>query len=126
MEFGYFTLSDNHYDNNPRTANQLVADITEEALHADRTRPRWREIMGSVGLPRTNVAVRIADLDDRDVPVGEIGEVLCRGDVVMKGYWRNPEASAVTPPTFADGLASMKVIDAVRASAAKGGELVRL
>ena len=36
MEFGYFTLSDNHYDNNPRTANQLVADITEEALHADR------------------------------------------------------------------------------------------
>jgi alkanesulfonate monooxygenase SsuD/methylene tetrahydromethanopterin reductase-like flavin-dependent oxidoreductase (luciferase family) len=36
MEFGYFTLSDNHYDDNPRTANQLVADITEEALYADR------------------------------------------------------------------------------------------
>jgi alkanesulfonate monooxygenase SsuD/methylene tetrahydromethanopterin reductase-like flavin-dependent oxidoreductase (luciferase family) len=36
MEFGYFTLSDNHYENNPRTANQFVADIAEEALHADR------------------------------------------------------------------------------------------
>src|SRR5262249_1791235 len=36
VEFGYFTLSDNHYENNPRTANQFVADITEEALHADR------------------------------------------------------------------------------------------
>src|SRR5215470_2616327 len=36
MDFGYFTLSDNHYENNPRTANQFVADITEEALHADR------------------------------------------------------------------------------------------
>jgi predicted dehydrogenase len=36
------------------------------------------------------------------------------------------ETSAVAPPTFADGLASMKVIDAVRASAANGGELVRL
>ena len=35
MEFGYFTLSDNHYDNNPRTPNQFVADITEEALYAD-------------------------------------------------------------------------------------------
>ncbi len=35
MEFGYFTLSDNHYENNTRTANQLVADITEEALYAD-------------------------------------------------------------------------------------------
>jgi alkanesulfonate monooxygenase SsuD/methylene tetrahydromethanopterin reductase-like flavin-dependent oxidoreductase (luciferase family) len=36
MEFGYFTLSDNHYDNNPRDANQFVADITAEALYADR------------------------------------------------------------------------------------------
>ena len=35
MEFGYFTLSDNHYENNTRTANQLVADITDEALYAD-------------------------------------------------------------------------------------------
>jgi alkanesulfonate monooxygenase SsuD/methylene tetrahydromethanopterin reductase-like flavin-dependent oxidoreductase (luciferase family) len=36
MEFGYFTLSDNHYDNNSRSANQFVADITAEALYADQ------------------------------------------------------------------------------------------
>ena len=36
MEFGYFTLSDNHYESNTRTANQFVTDITEEALHADK------------------------------------------------------------------------------------------
>jgi len=35
MEFGYFTLSDNHYENNPRSPNQFVADITDEALYAD-------------------------------------------------------------------------------------------
>ena len=35
MEFGYFTLSDNHYDDNVRGANQLVRDITAEALYAD-------------------------------------------------------------------------------------------
>src|SRR5438552_9986733 len=35
MEFGYFTLSDNHYENNPRDANQFVADITDEAIYAD-------------------------------------------------------------------------------------------
>ena len=35
MDFGYFTLSDNHYDNNPRTSNQFVADITDEALYAE-------------------------------------------------------------------------------------------
>jgi len=35
MDFGYFTLSDNHYLNNTRTANQFVADITAEALYAE-------------------------------------------------------------------------------------------
>jgi alkanesulfonate monooxygenase SsuD/methylene tetrahydromethanopterin reductase-like flavin-dependent oxidoreductase (luciferase family) len=38
MDFGYFTLSDNHYADNPRTANQFVADITAEALYADELR----------------------------------------------------------------------------------------
>src|ERR1700730_17684154 len=35
MDFGYFTLSDNHYRNNTRAPNQFVADITAEALYAD-------------------------------------------------------------------------------------------
>ena len=35
MEFGYFTLSDNHYENNKRTSNQLIADIADESLYAD-------------------------------------------------------------------------------------------
>ena len=36
MDFGYFTLSDNHYENNTRSSNQFVADITAEALYADK------------------------------------------------------------------------------------------
>ncbi len=35
MDFGYFTLSDNHYADNPRDANTFVADIVDEALYAD-------------------------------------------------------------------------------------------
>jgi len=35
MDFGYFTLSDNHYLNNSRTANQFVEDILDEAVYAD-------------------------------------------------------------------------------------------
>ena len=36
MDFGYFTLSDNHYANNTRSSNQFVADITAEAIYADK------------------------------------------------------------------------------------------
>ncbi len=36
MEFGYFTLSDNHYPNNPRSANEFVLQIREQAILADR------------------------------------------------------------------------------------------
>src|ERR1700761_9475341 len=35
MDFGYFTLSDNHYLNNPRAPNQFVADILDEAVYAE-------------------------------------------------------------------------------------------
>ena len=35
MKFGYFTLSDNHYENNTRSANQLIADILDEAVYAE-------------------------------------------------------------------------------------------
>src|SRR5215467_7040745 len=35
MQFGYFTLSDNHYEHNNRTANAFVADILDEAVYAE-------------------------------------------------------------------------------------------
>jgi acyl-CoA synthetase (AMP-forming)/AMP-acid ligase II len=74
----------------------MTITALSKEIHADRSRPRWREIMGSVGLPRANVEVRVGDAEDRDLPIGEIGEVLVRGEVVMIGYWRDPAASAET------------------------------
>ena len=35
MRFGYFTLSDNHYPNNPRSANECITNIVAEAIHAE-------------------------------------------------------------------------------------------
>jgi long-chain acyl-CoA synthetase len=61
---------------------------------ADATHPRHLERLGSVGVAQTPVQIRVADEQGRDVPVGDVGEVLVRGDSVMAGYWRNPEATA--------------------------------
>jgi len=61
---------------------------------ADRDHPRWRERLASAGRPYASVEVMVADADDRSLAVGDTGEILVRGDVVMAGYWRNPDASA--------------------------------
>jgi len=63
---------------------------------ADHDHPRWRERLASAGRPFACVEVTIADTDDRPLPHGESGEVLCRGDVVMRGYWRDEAATAAT------------------------------
>jgi long-chain acyl-CoA synthetase len=63
---------------------------------ADHNHPRWAERLASAGRPFACVEVMVADGDDRALATGETGEVLCRGDVVMPGYWANPEASAAT------------------------------
>lgn len=51
-------------------------------------------ILGSVGVARTGVELRVVDADGHVVPPGTIGEITCRGDVVMSGYWNNPAGSA--------------------------------
>lgn len=57
-----------------------VAEIPEDT---DETIP--------IGKPCTNIEDLVVDSDDQPVPPGEVGELLIRGGVVMKGYWGQPE-----------------------------------
>ncbi|MGQ0836109.1 MAG: AMP-binding protein [Gammaproteobacteria bacterium] len=63
---------------------------------ADRNHPRWRERLSSVGTPQSVVEVRTIDEAGEPLPVSEIGEVVVRGETVMRGYWNNPAATADT------------------------------
>jgi long-chain acyl-CoA synthetase len=65
-------------------------------MHADAAAGDRSDRLASCGVPRTGVLVRVVDDDDRDLPPGEIGEVLTRSDCVMQGYWQKPEANAET------------------------------
>jgi len=52
------------------------------------------ERLVSVGIARTGVEVRTVDEAGQDVPSGEVGEVIVRSDIVMRGYLNDPAASA--------------------------------
>ena len=50
--------------------------------------------LGSVGRINPGFEVKIADDDGGALPVGEIGEICCRSDAVMAGYWRAEDLTA--------------------------------
>jgi long-chain acyl-CoA synthetase len=68
---------------------------TESGAVISTNRPGARRL-GSVGTPIPGYEVRIVDDEDRDVPTGEPGEVICRSPGVMQGYWKAPEVTAET------------------------------
>ncbi len=63
-------------------------------MHAETSHPRYEQRLASAGIARLGCAYRIVDAHGRDVPDGEIGEIITISDCVMQGYWNNPEANA--------------------------------
>lgn len=51
---------------------------------------------GSVGLPIPGVSVKIIDPDEVELPVSSVGEIIVKGQNVMKGYYKNDEATKDT------------------------------
>ncbi|MCK4745389.1 MAG: AMP-binding protein, partial [Bacteroidales bacterium] len=53
-----------------------------------------RHKLGSSGYIVDNLEVKICDNDGNEIPTGEKGEIVCRGENVMTGYWKNETATA--------------------------------
>jgi len=63
--------------------------VTTELRGADAARK-----IGSIGTPMLNVEARVVDDEMRDVPRGEVGEIVYRSPMVMREYWNKPAETA--------------------------------
>ena len=52
--------------------------------------------LGSIGKPLPDVEVKVMDEDGSNLPSGEVGEIVARGARIMKGYWKQDEATSAT------------------------------
>ena len=77
------------------TFNCLVIEgygLSESTCRSTFNPPDKRRRPGSCGLPIGN-EMRVVDDDDRDVPDGELGEIVLRGENILKGYYKNHQAN---------------------------------
>ena len=75
----------------PMTITAMTRDIVAGTGHPGADLRR-----ASTGIAQSCVEVRVVDEAMNEVGTGEVGEVIVRGDTVMKGYWKNETATAQT------------------------------
>jgi acyl-CoA synthetase (AMP-forming)/AMP-acid ligase II len=74
----------------------MVCTTLRKGDHLASNDPVRQRRLGSAGRETTGVQVRVVDDRDDPVPPGPSGEIVVRGDLVMKGYWNRPDATAET------------------------------
>ncbi len=70
----------------------MTITVLSRSMHREATGAR----LASVGVAHSVVRVKVVDEEGAERPVGEVGEICVSGEVVMRGYWDNPEATAAT------------------------------
>jgi long-chain acyl-CoA synthetase len=68
-----------------------IYGLTETAPGATATPWGGKIKVGTVGLPFPNTDIKIIDIDGKELPPGERGEICFKGPQIMKGYYKNPE-----------------------------------
>jgi len=68
--------------------------LTETAPSATANPLNITEYTGAIGVPMPSTEVVLRDDSDRDVPMGQPGEICIRGPQVMRGYWQRADETA--------------------------------
>lgn len=77
-------------------ASPHVCTMSQQEYREIAADPKMEYKLKAVGKDAPGVEVRIVDDKDNDVPVGEVGEIVARGDNIMIGYYKMPEATEET------------------------------
>jgi acyl-CoA synthetase (AMP-forming)/AMP-acid ligase II len=90
-------------------------------------------LLRSAGRAAAHCEVRVAGPDGAELPRGEVGELLCRGDHLMLGYWNRPEETATTlrdgwmhtgDAAYMDDAGYVFITDRIKDMIISGGENV--
>lgn len=70
---------------------ELSPVVTALPPYCHQPGPNRERLLRSAGTPIAIAEVRIVDGEDNELPFGQIGEIVARGPMVMKGYWNKPK-----------------------------------
>ncbi len=78
-----------------------ITEASAQAIaHPVNTDTQKQYKIGSIGIPLRNnqqqTEAKVVDENDRELPPNAIGELIIKGDHIMKGYWKQPEETAKT------------------------------
>jgi long-chain acyl-CoA synthetase len=79
-----------------QTEYSPVITVMDALDHEKAVEPGNEYLLASAGRALPGTDVKIADLDGNEVPFGEVGEIVAKGDGTMLGYWKQPEKTAQT------------------------------
>lgn len=112
---------------------ELSPVVTALPSHCHLPGPDRERLLRSAGTPISIAEVRIVDGDDREVPAGQVGEIVARGPMVMKGYWNKPRETEAAlrggwmhtgDGGYMDAQGFVFVVDRMKDMIVSGGENV--